>query len=64
MNLFTEVERIHKKLSLHTHTHTHAHTSSTVILLGKPSFPSTLPLHTSSLTPSHHVLLIRKKGRR
>jgi len=46
-----------------THTYTH---SLTAILAGKresASFPLTFPLHTSPLTPSHHVLLRQEKGR-
>jgi len=47
---------------------TYAHTSLSAILPGEPGlacFPFTLPLHTSCLTPSRHVLLMTsEKGRR
>ena len=46
--------------------YTHTRARLTVIFPGEPglaSSPLTLPLHTSSLTPPHHVLLRQEKER-
>ena len=60
-----DVQTWHTNHDIHTCTHTHA--SFTAIHPGEcglASFPLTLTLHTSHLTPSHHVLLRRKSGKR